>query len=563
MQAIQKMQRQRARLSIGQAPRLLVLSLTADTDQLGAHLLARYPGAEVRLVPYTSAKSRSPRALLRELRAAPCDLFVVGLEDLDTGRDTPLWRLIALLARARRRAFLDLSGRWRPVTWPRFLLLDLPYFAFGLLLSGLGAAALLPRLYLLRAQACRRQPRSLKECLDTLHVAFLRTDLVYGLKAGGSVSHIAGFTSALTRLGHRVAFFSTDHLPGRPPESPIAIIRPARLLSVLPEIRNLLFNLRFIRRTFSHLRKHPPDLLYQRYAALDVTGPLLARRLGCPYILEFNSSVVWKGKFWGGIRLLWLAALTEEICLWSADYIVVVSEPLRQDLLAMGLPDERILVNPNGVDPTRFHPHVDGSAVRTCYGFAPNQIVVGFTGTFGVWHGVPVLAEILAPVLAADPRIRFLLVGDGELRYLIEEAVARHGLDDCIVRTGLIPHDQIPAHLAACDVLLSPHTPQADGREFFGSPTKLFEYMAMGKAIVASNLGQIGLALENEVSALLTEPGNATQVIEAVLRLASDADLRDRLGAAARHAALEGYTWDANARRLLQALGLHEGEIDP
>jgi glycosyltransferase involved in cell wall biosynthesis len=107
--------------------------------------------------------------------------------------------------------------------------------------------------------------------------------------------------------------------------------------------------------------------------------------------------------------------------------------------------------------------------------------------------------------------------------------------------------------LDACDVLVSPHVPLADGSEFFGSPTKLFEYMAMGKGIVASRLGQIGDVLSHEETALLVEPGDARELSEAISRLAKSKDLRERLGAAARRVAVAHHTWEHNARRVLDA----------
>jgi glycosyltransferase involved in cell wall biosynthesis len=107
--------------------------------------------------------------------------------------------------------------------------------------------------------------------------------------------------------------------------------------------------------------------------------------------------------------------------------------------------------------------------------------------------------------------------------------------------------------LDACDILVSPHVPLADGSAFFGSPTKLFEYMAMGKGIVASQLGQIGDVLEYEKTALLVEPGNRIELSNAIQRLASSRDLRERLGSAARKAAIERHTWSHNAARVLNA----------
>jgi glycosyltransferase involved in cell wall biosynthesis len=91
----------------------------------------------------------------------------------------------------------------------------------------------------------------------------------------------------------------------------------------------------------------------------------------------------------------------------------------------------------------------------------------------------------------------------------------------------------------------------ADGSEFFGSPTKLFEYMAMGKAIVASNLGQIGDVLEHERTALIVEPGSVRELRASLARLSREPELRERLGQAARSQAVSHHTWMHNAGRVL------------
>jgi glycosyltransferase involved in cell wall biosynthesis len=193
---------------------------------------------------------------------------------------------------------------------------------------------------------------------------------------------------------------------------------------------------------------------------------------------------------------------------------------------------------------------VDATKVRHDLGLE-SAIVVGFSGTFGEWHGIPALAEALPRVCQARPNVRWLLIGDGPLRHRIDEAVKNHALADRVSQPGLVPHADMPAYLAACDVLVSPHGRQADGGEFFGSPTKLFEYMAAGRPIVASAVGQIAEVLQDEQSALLVPPDDPEALAAAIVRLVDDPCLRTRLGNTARQAAVERHTWRQNAERLL------------
>jgi glycosyltransferase involved in cell wall biosynthesis len=213
------------------------------------------------------------------------------------------------------------------------------------------------------------------------------------------------------------------------------------------------------------------------------------------------------------------------------------------------------VVNPNAVDPRQFRPDVDGARVRRQLGF-DSSAVIGFSGTFGAWHGIPTLVRAIPLVLQARPHARWLLIGDGPQRKLAEDLLRERPCLRRTVRiTGLVPHVEMPAYLAACDVLVSPHGRQADGGEFFGSPTKLYEYMAAGRPIVASRVGQIADVLVDGTSGLLVEPEDPEALANAIVRLVDDACLRVRLGTAARHAAEQHHTWRHNAERIAACLG--------
>jgi glycosyltransferase involved in cell wall biosynthesis len=146
-----------------------------------------------------------------------------------------------------------------------------------------------------------------------------------------------------------------------------------------------------------------------------------------------------------------------------------------------------------------------------------------------------------------------LLVGAGALQDQMKRLLKDEMETGRVIFTGTVGHADVPALLDACDVLVSPHVPLDAGAEFFGSPTKLFEYMAMGKGIVASRLGQIGEVLSHEETALLVEPGNANELSAAIVRLAESHELRETLGVAARQAAVERHTWKRNAQKILDA----------
>jgi glycosyltransferase involved in cell wall biosynthesis len=137
-----------------------------------------------------------------------------------------------------------------------------------------------------------------------------------------------------------------------------------------------------------------------------------------------------------------------------------------------------------------------------------------------------------------------------EVKRRLEEA----SVSDCCTLTGIVPQEQGPSYLAACDILVSPHVPNPDGTPFFGSPTKLFEYMAMGKGIVASDLDQIGEVLDHDETAWLVEAGNPKALAQGLQALIEDPARRDRLGIAARKVVEQKYTWLEHTRRIIDKI---------
>jgi glycosyltransferase involved in cell wall biosynthesis len=316
----------------------------------------------------------------------------------------------------------------------------------------------------------------------------------------------------------------------------------------------LSYSFQFAREVRRLVKAARPGMFYQRHGRFTVAGALLSQWMGIPLVLEYNASELWMADYWDPTRFRTWLRLCEEVSLRCASMIVVVSEPIRQELLQRGIPSNRITVSPNAVDPDHFHPGCGGKRIREQIGSDSNQTVVAFVGSFSYWHGIPVLRDAIQHILQekSSDAMRFLLVGKGPLHEEMRSSLSHFEDKQQVVFTGIVPHDQIRTYLDAADILVSPHVPLPDGRPFFGSPTKLFEYMAMGKPIVASRLDQLAEVLTHNYTALLITPGSVEELVAAIHLLARDENLRHRLGERARAVAIERHTWQQNAARVLQ-----------
>jgi glycosyltransferase involved in cell wall biosynthesis len=401
------------------------------------------------------------------------------------------------------------------------------------------------------------RPRPSTRLEEALGPVYLRTDLWFGVQSGGSVGHVAGVLNELAKMAEPL-FLTTDRIPTISPGIETHLLDAGHRFWDVPHVTAFASNEPMVTCARQLLVGHRTGFVYQRYSGGNFLGLQLSRERLVPFVLEYNGSEVWINRNWG--HPLKYEALTERIELANlrgADVIVVVSEPMKQELMARGIAAEAILVNPNGVDPQMYSPTVDGAAVRERYGFGEKQ-VVGFIGTFGPWHGAEVLATAYGRLLARRPDLRestqLLMIGDGirleDTRRRLEDGRAT----DNAAFAGRTPQADGPAHLAACDIVVSPHVPNPDGTPFFGSPTKLFEYMAMGKPIVASDLDQIGQVLEHDRTAWLVRPGDPDALAAGLEMLLDDSTRAARLGAAARDRAVEAHTWRAHVERIMEAL---------
>jgi glycosyltransferase involved in cell wall biosynthesis len=371
-----------------------------------------------------------------------------------------------------------------------------------------------------------------------------------GTITGGAVTHAAGMLGALRRRGFRVGLVTMC----APPPQLAASVDDVEIAEPLPrsarvtrEVEDICLNRVMIEAGERLMQRLSPAFLYQRYDSFMTCGMQLSSRHRLPLVLEWNSSAAWVRRHWGtrhGVKHMFdrFLVAVEERSLQRSVMVRAVSPRAAEMAIEYGAPADRVFAISNAVDIAAIPPPGPPTNHR-------QSPLIGWVGSFGPWHGAPVLIEALAQL----PMARAVLVGEGAQRDVCIAQARKLGVDDRIEWTGMIPHHEAIARLHDCDILVSPHVPSKD-RPFFGSPTKMFEFMAIGRPLVASALEQIDEVLENGRTARLVRPGDVDDLVRGVRDVLQSPDRGRAMGLAARSEAEAHHTWDYRAAELIERL---------
>ena len=288
------------------------------------------------------------------------------------------------------------------------------------------------------------------------------------------------------------------------------------------------------------------DLIYERYSLFSAALAMVAEALRIPAVLEVNAPLIEEQRQY---RELHNAGLAERmLCKNAAAATVVacVSDPVVR-WVGRKVPGARTLLAPNGVNTERITPRLPGP-------HHPKHLTVAFVGTLKPWHGVGYLLEAVALANAGAARRTWSarIIGDGPCRLDLERQSAELGVGAEF--TGAVSPAAVPRLLHGCDAAAAPYPHPAPGRDDYFSPLKVYEYMAASLPVIASEVGQIPSILRNGHTGILVPPADPTAIAAALVRLESSQDLRVRLGAQARAAAVGLYSWDSVLAAIRQAL---------
>ena len=301
-----------------------------------------------------------------------------------------------------------------------------------------------------------------------------------------------------------------------------------------------------VRKTLSHLSfmassvvlgarvSGPADVVVVSSPAFFSIGAawLLARLKRARLVLDIRD--LWPAIFaeLGVLTSRWIIGPLERLELAAyraADEVVVVSEGFRDNLISRGVPPGKVHVIRNGVALSRFGPTAAHEPqLRARLGARPGECLVLYLGTHGISQGLPDITDAVAR-LAAHP-VHFAFVGDGADKPRLEHRVRELGLRNVTMLPG-VPHAEVPSLLAAADICL---VPLRDVPLFAATiPSKIFEYLAAGKAVIGSVSGEAAQILR-EAGAIVGPPEDAVALAEAIRNIAAAPARRQAMGKAGR-----------------------------
>jgi PEP-CTERM/exosortase A-associated glycosyltransferase len=337
---------------------------------------------------------------------------------------------------------------------------------------------------------------------------------------------------------------------------------PPGFLNRIPGVREFALMFALARRLGEVARLTRPDVLHAHSPVLNALPALwVGRRLGIPVIYEVRA-------FWedaavdlgtsreGGLRYRLSRAL-ETFAFRHASHVTTICAGLKQDIVARGIPDERVTIIPNAVDVDAFEFALPQDlALKAKLGLA-DRTVIGFIGSFYAYEGLDLLLAALAQVTARVPDARVLLVGGGPQEAALKSLADSLGIADKVVFAGRVPHDQVQRYYGIVDVLAYPR--KSMRLTELVTPLKPLEAMAQGRLLVASDVGGHKELIRDGETGILFRAGDAASLADAIVRLLGQRDLWPRLRDQGRRFVERERTWEtsvAGYRTVFDSIGL-------
>lgn len=354
---------------------------------------------------------------------------------------------------------------------------------------------------------------------------------------------------AATRLGFPYDFWTTGDKRVVEPEDVVDGVPYVRLLEPGEREYDTTpmagYIERFARRIEEQAREHRAGLIHaSSFQNNGLAALRAARRLGIPFVYEMRGledlMKISRNPAFGTTDAYRYMTSLELHIVQHADLTFVITEALREEMIARGGPADRITVLPNGVHTSQFEPREPDRELIEELGLE-DKTVIGYAGGLVDYEGLELLLHAAAELKGERSDFAVIIVGDGHHEATLHRVARELGVTDVVTFTGRVPHDEVARYLSIFQItpLMRLPLPVCE----LISPIKPFESMAMGKAMISSSVAALAEIVKADERGLVFDKGDASSLAEQLRRYLDDPALRERMGRQAREWVLAERDW--------------------
>lgn len=383
-----------------------------------------------------------------------------------------------------------------------------------------------------------------------MKICYVANAIEFPYKGGptsGGVTHVFEVACGYRKAGHEVSLLCR-RMPGQDIDEVVDGIPVHRIFTCLSAepgtdgvLRQALRAPAYFRKLAAEsaelvrfLRRGRYDIVYERSSVSTRFRCLMYRALGVPFVLEVND-------------------YADRLSLALARNVIVPNRSVLPQWV-----QSKTVELPWGANTDAFRPDIDGAEVRKRYGIDNGKRIVTIVCSGVPWHGLDQFIEAADMVTRKNPGTVFMVVGGGaHIADYMRKAGSLVTGSRCVF-TGPISYPEIPKFVAAADITVAPYNSllnrDSRTRALFASPLKVFEYMASGKPVIVSRIGNRNGVIDDMKTGIVVAEDSPDELAGAIMRLLDDAGLRKALGANARCVAEEKYSWQGHVARLVSVL---------
>jgi glycosyltransferase involved in cell wall biosynthesis len=377
----------------------------------------------------------------------------------------------------------------------------------------------------------------------------LMMDPVKPLDRDGSMVHRWELARNLANQGCEVHIITyTDIIPERVQIHPLPKKSKIRYIMQLPKL----------------VMKHQFDIIYTRNILRGVIGILIKKVWKSELVLEVNGisldewrlveeQSITEKKGHRNAQIKFLGYL-EIFVIRKADAVIIVTQGIEDYLINHGVDKNKVWVIENGANTELFKPIRDNNILKGLKNrlhITDDENVVVFVGNLAPWQGVEYLLRAVPLIVEENPKTKFLIVGDGIMKEKLESLTKELNIRCDVIFTGTVPYESVPEYMNLSDVCVAPFIRTRN--ESMGlSPLKIYEYLACGTPVVASDIKGVGDLLESSNSGIPVIPDNPNELAKAIIKLLNDKQLREQMGKNGREMVVSNYSWENTAKKTIE-----------